>query len=139
MEYSHTAELVWSAYGLNWANVPDLDRALAAMAAVAAPAFEMRLSPELRERVMHSLDEMRAFASAIEEDFSVCTYSPRELMELDGDRVLIVGRIDAQGRLSTIPLNGTFAHLWEFENGKARRMLAYRTRDEALESAGVSG
>ncbi len=139
MAHSDNAELVWSAYGLNWANIPDLDRAIAAMGKVTSADFEMRLSPELRERVIHGLDEMRSFATAIEEDFSECTYAPRELIELDGDRVLIVGSINAQGRLSTLPLNGTFAHLWEFENGKARRALAYRSREEALEHAGVSG
>lgn len=139
MEYSRNAELVWSAYGLNWANIPDLDRAMNAMKQVVAPDFEMHLSPELRERVIHGLQELREFASAIEEDFSECTYAPREMMELDGERVLIIGTINARGRLSTLPLNGLFAHLWEFEGGKARRSLAYRSREEALEAAGVAG
>ena len=139
MEHSPTAEKVWSAYGLNWANIPELDRAMGAMSQVVAPDFEMHLSPELRERVIHGLQELREFAAAIEEDFSECTYAPRELMELDDDRVLIIGTINARGRLSTLPLSGAFAHLWEFEGGKAKRSLAYRSREEALEAAGVAG
>jgi hypothetical protein len=134
---SRQAELLWSAYGLNWANIPDLDRALGAMATITTAEFELRLSPELRERVIRGLPELRAFATAIEEDFSECTYAARQIEELGEGRMLISGTITARGRISSLPLSGHFAHLWHFEGSRASRAEAFRSREEAIEAAGA--
>jgi hypothetical protein len=132
------AELLWSAYGLNWANIPDLDRALGAMAGITTEDFELRLSPELRERTIRGLKDLRAFAAAIEEDFSDCTYAARQIEEVGEGRLLVSGTISARGRLSTLPLSGSFAHLWHFDGARASRAQAYRSREEALEAAGFT-
>ena len=135
---SREAELLWSAYGLNWANIPDLDRALAAMATLTTPEFELRLSPELRERNIRGLKELREFAAAIEEDFSDCTYAARQVEELGEGQILISGTITARGRISTLPLSGNFAHLWHFDGSKATHAESFRSREEALEAAGFT-
>jgi ketosteroid isomerase-like protein len=69
------------------------------------------------------------------EYFEPCYEEYRNL----GDRVLILGRWRARGRVSGVELeNQPGTWLYEIKGGKAVRMRTFTDRREALEAAGVS-
>jgi ketosteroid isomerase-like protein len=53
-----------------------------------------------------------------------------------GDRVLVLGRVHAQGEASGVGLEGPIAFLFELEDGLIRRGRAYFDTDQALRDAG---
>ena len=55
-----------------------------------------------------------------------------------GDRVLVLGRIEARGRGSGVQLDAPAGMLFEFRGGKISRDRTYLDHGEALRAAGLS-
>jgi ketosteroid isomerase-like protein len=62
-----------------------------------------------------------------------------EMMELDGGAVLLVADYHGRGRISGAEVGGTVVWLYHFRRGKIARVEGYASRDEARETAGLSG
>jgi ketosteroid isomerase-like protein len=82
--------------------------------------------------------EFRRFVEAWEEGFASERMEAREILDA-GDRVVVVVHHAAQGMISGIEVDQRFAMVWTLRAGRAVRLDLYRTREEALEAAGLSG
>jgi ketosteroid isomerase-like protein len=132
-----TVEFLNRIYGFNWANLGGREKAFDALAEAVVGEFELRLSPEIGERTISGLIELKAFADALEQDFEECSYEAEEFVQGTDDRVMVSGSIFARGRSSRLPLSGLFAHVWTVRDGKAVSSESYRDREQALRAAGL--
>jgi ketosteroid isomerase-like protein len=135
---AETQPLVRAIYGFNWAQLEDRDRSLEALGQLIAPKFELHLSPEIGARAIRSMSELRDLTAAIEQDFEECVYALDEVLEGTEGRVVVTGTIIGRGRLSKLPLGGSFAHVWTVRDGRAAICRAFRGREQALAAAGIS-
>jgi ketosteroid isomerase-like protein len=66
-------------------------------------------------------------------------YSVRVHEAIDaGDKVVIVHRESGTGKASGVSLERTSANVWTFREGKVVRYQGFRTKEEALQAAGLS-
>ena len=61
-----------------------------------------------------------------------------ERIAVAGDQVVVLLRMEGQGRASGIPLNQSFGHVIEMRNGKLIRFAWFTEQAEALEAAGLA-
>jgi ketosteroid isomerase-like protein len=80
--------------------------------------------------------EFRSFKEAWDEGFESEHMAAQEVFDA-GDRVVVVVHHRGRGMISGIEVEQTFAMLWTLRDGRAVRMAIYRTREEALEAAGL--
>ena len=57
--------------------------------------------------------------------------------EAVGDRVLLLARVHARGSWSGAEIDAPLSQVWEFDEGKVRRLSAFSTHAEALEAVGL--
>jgi ketosteroid isomerase-like protein len=55
-----------------------------------------------------------------------------------GTEVLVLGRDGGCAKVSGVPVENHFGHLWSFRDGEATRMLYFNDWSKALEAAGLS-
>jgi ketosteroid isomerase-like protein len=60
-----------------------------------------------------------------------------ETIDVDESRVLVVGRVCGEGRLSGIPVEVPTSSVYTLRSGKIVRLHAYATKAEALEAVGL--
>jgi ketosteroid isomerase-like protein len=61
-----------------------------------------------------------------------------EFRDLDGERVVMLGRIEGRGRGSRAWIDSPTGTIFEFLNGKMSRVRTYLDHGEALRAAGLS-
>jgi ketosteroid isomerase-like protein len=81
--------------------------------------------------------EFRDFVEAWEEGFASDRMEAEEIIDA-GDRVIVVIHHLGQGKASGVEVEQHFAMVWTLRDGRAVRMVLYRTREEALEAVGLS-
>ncbi|HEX6585102.1 MAG TPA: nuclear transport factor 2 family protein [Thermoleophilaceae bacterium] len=69
------------------------------------------------------------------EAFAASSVELEEVLET-GDEIVAVVRLRGEGPLSRIPLEGSFTHVWQIDEGMVQRLRVYATKQEALEVAG---
>jgi hypothetical protein len=131
-------DLVRRIYGFDWVGVGSRREGFEELAELVSPGFQSRLSPELGERLVDGVDGLAEFTQAVEQDFSEFRYRPDEFLEAPGGRVVVLGKIEARGRLSRMPVGGEFGHVWTIEAGKAAGVSAFRDRESARREAGLA-
>jgi ketosteroid isomerase-like protein len=60
-----------------------------------------------------------------------------EILELTPERALVITTMRGRGHGSGAPVEMHFGQLWTFQQGEARRMVAYLDVDEARREAGL--
>ena len=70
--------------------------------------------------------------------FSDLRIEAEEIIDLDDDRVLVLSRQTAQGKLSGAPIDHQLGELFTLRSGKVVRYDSYWDRAEALKAAGLS-
>jgi ketosteroid isomerase-like protein len=60
-----------------------------------------------------------------------------EFRELDGGRVLVLGRFSGQGKRSGLDLNSKAANIFDVRDGRVTRIARYWDRDRALADLGL--
>ena len=83
-------------------------------------------------------EALRAFAQDWPDTFDEFRCEPIELIDAGEDKVIAVMRISGRAKLSGVETDMTYAELSTLRDGKIARGRQYRTRDEALEAAGLS-
>lgn len=131
------ADLISRIYGFDWATVRTRREGFGELRGMVSEDFDSQLSPELGERVLSGVQGLEMFVEAVEQDFSEFHYDADEVVEVDGDRVLVLGRIVAKARATGMPLSGEFGHIWTVRGGRATHVEAHRDRDEARKAAGA--
>ena len=71
--------------------------------------------------------------------FSDLRIEAEEIIDLDDDRVLVLSRHTAQGKLSGAPTDHQLGDLFTLRAGKVVRYDSYWDRAEAMRAAGLSG
>jgi ketosteroid isomerase-like protein len=70
--------------------------------------------------------------------FSDLRIEAERIIELGGDRVLVLSRQTARGKQSGVPIDHEAGDLFTLRDGKIVRYDAYWNRADALEAAGLS-
>ena len=60
---------------------------------------------------------------------------PEEIIEVAEDKVVVLVRSEARGRMSGVEVGGRLAHLWTLRDGKAIRCESFGSREAALSAA----
>jgi ketosteroid isomerase-like protein len=71
------------------------------------------------------------------EMFERYSANPEDVIELDGEHIVVLIRSAARGRMSGVEIEGRLAHLWTIRDGKAVRFESFRTEAEARAAAGA--
>jgi ketosteroid isomerase-like protein len=66
------------------------------------------------------------------------TLHAEETLDLGEGRVLVMTRATGRGGDSGVPVEATFAQVWELREGAVVRTRMYRTRSDALEALGLA-
>ena len=82
-------------------------------------------------------DGVRQWVAEIEQSFGRFKVRTDEFVDL-GDRVLVLGGIDLEGKASGVEIDQPMGWLLELRDGKLARMFFYSSHAEAREAAGLS-
>jgi ketosteroid isomerase-like protein len=88
--------------------------------------------------VYEGADGIRRFFADIEDAGPDFRLDLERLEAGGGERVLAFVRITVHGRTSGLPIPAETGNVYEFEEGKIRRIQIFLDRVEALEAAGLS-
>jgi ketosteroid isomerase-like protein len=80
---------------------------------------------------------LRRWIAEIEASFGQFDVHTSDFRDL-GDRVLVLGDIRLEGKVSGIQMDQPMGWLLELEDGRLARMFFYSSHAEALEAAGLS-
>jgi ketosteroid isomerase-like protein len=80
---------------------------------------------------------VRTWVAEIEQSFGRFQVRADDFRDL-GDRVLVLGAINLEGRTSGIEIEQPMGWLLELRDGKLARVLFYSSHAETLEAAGLS-
>ena len=81
---------------------------------------------------------VRKFWMSFLDAFEVMHWDPKEVIELDASRVLVVTHFQARGRGSGIEVDASGAQLWTVRDEKVKSVKLFQSKAEALEAAGLS-
>jgi ketosteroid isomerase-like protein len=62
----------------------------------------------------------------------------QEVIDLDGQQVLVVNRVRMRGRVSRVEVEATGAQIWTIRNGTLGSVKLYQSKATALEAVGPS-
>jgi uncharacterized protein len=92
----------------------------------------------LEGSVYRGHDGLRRWLADMGEDWDEFRIDSYEVSDLEGARVLVVGRFHARGRSSGVTLDQPAAWICEMDTGKVARIRFYADADSAIE-AGRAG
>jgi ketosteroid isomerase-like protein len=95
-------------------------------------------SRSLLSSVHRGRDNAREALTSFLEPWESLTWDPKELIELDDDRVLAVSEIRMRGHGSGVDVSARGASIWTIRDGKAAAAKLYQSKGEALEAAGAA-
>jgi uncharacterized protein len=81
----------------------------------------------------------RELISENAEMFDSYSNEPEEIIEVADDKVVVLVRSTARGRMSRIEVGGRLAHLWTLRDGKAIRCQSFSSLEAALSAASAEG
>jgi ketosteroid isomerase-like protein len=103
----------------------------------AAPGFEVDFSRSDGPLAgVFGLDQIRRFVEEFNETWESARIEPHEFIEA-GDLVVMPGTLHVKGR-DGIEVVSRGAFVWTIRNGAVERMVMYQSRQDALESVGLS-
>ena len=91
------------------------------------------------EGEFHGLEDLSRAMVEYLHAFSDLRIEAEEIIDLDDDRVLVLSRHTAQGKLSGAPTDHQLGDLFTLRAGKVVRYDSYWDRAEAMRAAGLSG
>jgi ketosteroid isomerase-like protein len=94
-------------------------------------------TPDMEGRWL-GLDEFSAAMREYVQPLSDLRIEAERIIDLSGDRVLVLSRHTAHGKRSGVPIEHELGDLFTLRDGKIVRYESYWNRAEALEAAGLS-
>jgi ketosteroid isomerase-like protein len=79
-----------------------------------------------------------AYQRAVRADWESLRFEPEELIRIDDDRLVSVGRMTGRGRASGATVDTPWAVVLAIEDGLVRREEIFQDRGKAFEAAGLS-
>ena len=116
-------------------NRGDVDGALEA----AADDIEMDWSNSIgpAKGIYRGIEQVRKVWTSFVEAFDELRWDPREIIEVDECRVIVVNHVWMRGRGSGVEVDAVGAQLWTISEGKGRIVKLYQSKADALEAAGL--
>jgi hypothetical protein len=100
--------------------------------------FELHQDPVLDDaRVFRGSDAPAALLALTAESFSEPAVHAERLVEAPAGEVVVFVRITGRGRASGIAIDRRQAHVWRFEERRARVMTVHGSPEEALRALGL--
>jgi ketosteroid isomerase-like protein len=98
---------------------------------------ELHDLPNLPDAAVHrGHAELQTWAEGMIETAEDLRFDPQRFIEA-GEWVVVPVRGSGKGRGSGVPGELSFFHVFEFGDGKVRRLRSYASEDEALEAVGL--
>jgi uncharacterized protein len=106
------------------------------------PDFDL-LDPEIEwtegadvpePQVFHGHDGVRRQQEAFRAAWESFSIEP-ERFEQVGDRLVVIVRVQARGKASSVEVEARLAHVWTLRHGKATRFEVYASPERALDEA----
>jgi len=121
---------------IDFFNTGDVDKALEE----ASVDFEMDWSNSIGplRGVYGGRQEVRKVWAAFIDAWETVQWEPKEIIDVDHARVIVVNRVQMRGRGSGVDVDATGVQLWTLAAGVAQRVKLYQSKVEALEAAGLS-
>jgi ketosteroid isomerase-like protein len=103
------------------------------------PDFEGIVPPTLsiEPDTYRGREGIRRYIDSFYEVMDEIRFVPEEFIEVE-DSVVVPMRVVAKGKETGIEVEQFAVQVWTLENGKALRIDAYSTREQALEALGAS-
>jgi ketosteroid isomerase-like protein len=100
--------------------------------------FEVRLPPDYPEGepVFRGREGLAQLLAMLGDTWGEWQMEPERFLD-GGDRVVMFGRILAEGGASRVPIEFETTHVWTVRTGRATSLHAFRDRSQALEAAGL--
>jgi ketosteroid isomerase-like protein len=109
-----------------------------AFAEITTPDFEWTTSMAAVEgEIFWGREGIETYFGRMQESWDEFIALADEYRDL-GDRVLWLGRLEARGRSSGVPVGASLDILYDLRDGKISRMHSYLDHGEALRAAGLS-
>jgi ketosteroid isomerase-like protein len=83
-------------------------------------------------------DQARASFESFLEPWASLRWEPKELVDLEDDRVLTVSEFRMRGHGSGVDVSARGASIWTIRDGEAAAVRLYQSKAEALEAGGLS-
>jgi uncharacterized protein len=83
----------------------------------------------------HGHDGFRKMIAENNDMFDQYRSRPEEILEPSEDKIVVVVRSAARGRLSGAEVEGRVVHVWTIRDRKVVRMQVFNSREEALRAA----
>jgi len=130
-EYAEIARAAYEAF-----NRGDLD----GMLDLCAPDIEWQdRGLSLDTSVMTGKGPVRAYFDTVMEPWDEVRREPEEIIDLGGDRVLVLFRTSARGKGSGVEVDARAGDLLTFREGRVARWIGYPDRAQALNAVGLEG
>jgi ketosteroid isomerase-like protein len=120
--------------GYDLVNRGDID----AMLERCTPDVEWRETGELEPEVYSGVDGVRAYFQRVLDPWEHLERIPEEIIDLGGERVLVLWRMTARGKESGLDVEMSGADLLTIRDEKLVVWESYWDRDQAREAAGLS-
>jgi ketosteroid isomerase-like protein len=110
------------------------------LAVETADDFEMDWSNSIGplKGVYRGLEQVNDVLQSFREAWDQLRWEIQEVLDLDGERVLVVNRIRMCGHTSRVEVQATGVQVWTIRNGKLGSVKLYQSKAEALEAMGLS-
>ena len=103
-----------------------------------APDIEWRDFATIDSESVRGKDAVRAYFETVMGVWAQIRLEPEEIIDLDGDRVLVVSHVTGRGKGSGIEVGTRGADLLTFDGGHLVRWMGFADRAQALEAVGLS-
>jgi ketosteroid isomerase-like protein len=119
--------------------VDSINRGRLAMEDV-ADDFEMDWSNSIGplSGVYRGREQLNAVFESFRDAWERVQWEIQEVIDLEGERVLIVNRLRMRGRTSRVEVEATGVQVWTICDGKLAGVKLYQSKAEALEALGLS-
>jgi ketosteroid isomerase-like protein len=98
------------------------------------PAF----ASAVEGRTFHGPDAVAEFFRSVDSFFDSFSTESESVRPLDGDRVLVLGRVRAHARASGVEVDQQWGSLWELDEGRIARIQTFFDHEAARRAAGLS-
>ena len=107
-----------------------------AVAAISTEDFELDFSNSLGPMtgIYRGRNGIKDFLTSFSEAWAALEFQSEEMIELDGNRILMVGGLRARGHESGVDVAASGALIWTVRGAEVAAVKMYQSKEDALEA-----
>ena len=107
-----------------------------AVAAISTEDFELDFSNSIAPMsgIYRGRDGVKEFFASFSEAWAAMKFHSEEMIELEGDRLLMVGAVRARGHESGVDVSASGALIWTVRGAEVAAVKMYQSKEDALEA-----